>query len=1216
MKRIVMWLFALCFISSIHADDLTGVKIYINPGHGGYDSGDRSVATIPFPNTYADETGFWESSSNLTKGLHLRDLLESQNATVIMSRVANTTEDDRGLSTIAAEASANNVDAFLSIHSNAAGTTTAVNYLAFLCPGSVGENDQNFRDPITKALAETCWPHMWDNPINVWTHYSATNTKIACYVTSYTVIGKSLTVPGFLSEGSFHDYKPETHRLLNDDYRKLESHRFYNYFIDYFKGETPKTGIIAGDIRDQHIRMKNSLYLPYISGSKDQWTPINGATVELCNMSDEILQSYTVDNNYNGVYVFWDVAPGKYKLLFSADNYTPVEAEVTVEAGKTANANVTMVDVNYDPKDHRIAPDDYPDPEQDGGTQLPAKFKAEEIANNPAANLNDLNIRRSITKGDKMYVLTDDNRILIVDATTGEQQKELSTEGIEGGIRLLSDIAFTSDTILLACNMDEITLSAPTTMFKVYKWADDDATPEVLFTSLRQGNWNKGEVGRTMTVSGPIWDFKLYTTATTTGSSRQVRIIGLAYNDIDEEVVLAKYMMDKTNYTEALWGENMKFTISPFGGNRFIVDSEVMQPTEYEYNWEADDRKEMILKGTMPAEVISTESFGANYLKYAGKPLMIAPIAESGKTVGLTLFDISEGFDTPKQLWAVAPVETETATAYMMGSAIVSGYDITMSLFAQNQGISKYKTNTSDIIANIYATELKVEKEGDDYVFSFKLNENATDVELAFVYDGAVVDMVNAGAMSRGLNTITVAAASLPEIEGEGTVKLEWQIKATAESVIRVGKLTDNSERFQYYAPYGVAIDSNPESDFFGRVYMTESKGGKCAGGRTVTQGLFVLDAMLEDVTEQGTTAFNGGVTWNVSSSPYRLNVAPDGRIFIADWSDNHAGIWIADPANLDGAFTELFAGAERNSDGLASYNGVNVHGSISSCYVTGTGEDTKLYTLDEDYLVNGESKNLLQYNIGTATSWLEAPSAVVFDRSVHKKIVNANSKMMPDGRGGWWIAQYRASENENEPALLHFNGTSVDFHTGQETLIKNSRNGGLAVSADGSRIATTGQNEMNVWNATYDENGDVSGFTKALSIKNTIGGLGASSNDLAFDPAGNLYYVSNSSERLVTVSLPKGDNSFTTKAPSKHAIELNATPTGIDEVEESEVKVYAQNGLLYVEAAPGETIAIYNTAGSCIAQMVATDPVHTFDIAKKQLVIVKVGTEVVKVMM
>ena len=130
MKRIVMWLFALCFISSIHADDLTGVKIYINPGHGGYDSGDRSVATIPFPNTYADETGFWESSSNLTKGLHLRDLLESQNATVIMSRVANTTEDERGLLTIAAEASDKNVYAFLSLTCNAAGYTTSVNYLA------------------------------------------------------------------------------------------------------------------------------------------------------------------------------------------------------------------------------------------------------------------------------------------------------------------------------------------------------------------------------------------------------------------------------------------------------------------------------------------------------------------------------------------------------------------------------------------------------------------------------------------------------------------------------------------------------------------------------------------------------------------------------------------------------------------------------------------------------------------------------------------------------------------------------------------------------------------------------------------------------------------------------------------------------------------------------------------------------------------------------
>ncbi|HQP80621.1 MAG TPA: N-acetylmuramoyl-L-alanine amidase, partial [Paludibacteraceae bacterium] len=134
MKKITLSFLGVLFAFMLTATDLTGVKIYINPGHGGYNGNDRSVGTIPFPTEWTDTTGFWESSSNLTKGLELRDLLQSQNATVYMSRTDNrsgfrdngyagfehiqdSSYGDRPLSVIAAEASANNVDAFLSIHS-------------------------------------------------------------------------------------------------------------------------------------------------------------------------------------------------------------------------------------------------------------------------------------------------------------------------------------------------------------------------------------------------------------------------------------------------------------------------------------------------------------------------------------------------------------------------------------------------------------------------------------------------------------------------------------------------------------------------------------------------------------------------------------------------------------------------------------------------------------------------------------------------------------------------------------------------------------------------------------------------------------------------------------------------------------------------------------------------------------------------------------------
>ena len=64
------------------SQDFSGIKICINPGHGGYDSNDRYIA----------ETGFWESVGNLDKGLALRDILVGMNANIVMTRTTNTTQ--------------------------------------------------------------------------------------------------------------------------------------------------------------------------------------------------------------------------------------------------------------------------------------------------------------------------------------------------------------------------------------------------------------------------------------------------------------------------------------------------------------------------------------------------------------------------------------------------------------------------------------------------------------------------------------------------------------------------------------------------------------------------------------------------------------------------------------------------------------------------------------------------------------------------------------------------------------------------------------------------------------------------------------------------------------------------------------------------------------------------------------------------------------------
>ena len=75
---------------SMSAKDLTGIKFYVNPGHGSFGPNDRPMATIPYPNLSTtgmpDTLGFYESNTNLWKTLELGRKLEAAGAVVMHSR--------------------------------------------------------------------------------------------------------------------------------------------------------------------------------------------------------------------------------------------------------------------------------------------------------------------------------------------------------------------------------------------------------------------------------------------------------------------------------------------------------------------------------------------------------------------------------------------------------------------------------------------------------------------------------------------------------------------------------------------------------------------------------------------------------------------------------------------------------------------------------------------------------------------------------------------------------------------------------------------------------------------------------------------------------------------------------------------------------------------------------------------------------------------------
>ena len=166
MKKLSILLLGLAASVCVNAADMKDLKIYVNPGHGGHDSDDRWVEVPPFTNQ--DPNGFWESNSNLVKGLDLRDMLESFGANVMMSRTTNTTEDDRDLHEIGYEANAYAADFFFSIHSNATGTSAKKNQPLMLYRGFTDDPVS----PEAKVMSGILNKHLLENRITSWSSES------------------------------------------------------------------------------------------------------------------------------------------------------------------------------------------------------------------------------------------------------------------------------------------------------------------------------------------------------------------------------------------------------------------------------------------------------------------------------------------------------------------------------------------------------------------------------------------------------------------------------------------------------------------------------------------------------------------------------------------------------------------------------------------------------------------------------------------------------------------------------------------------------------------------------------------------------------------------------------------------------------------------------------------------------------------------------------
>src|SRR4051794_31075582 len=280
--------------------------------------------------------------------------------------------------------------------------------------------------------------------------------------------------------------------------------------------------------------------------------------------------------------------------------------------------------------------------------------------------------------------------------------------------------------------------------------------------------------------------------------------------------------------------------------------------------------------------------------------------------------------------------------------------------------IAALAAHSSVTLGNDYPTNLGQSANafttGQNVTLSYLLNENATGgVGVSILNASNSVVRTISGGTALGLNQVVWDGKdnsnnNLP------SGNYSFRVTSTGDTRAAWTQISTDSTLNNFELPRGVAVNTNPNSPYYGRVYVSNPRTNPTGAGRTMGDGLYMLNSDLSDTgIPGGTGPYTGGVDWTTDGTggvgPFRLQVGSDDSVYITDWSDQHSGLWQA-PAHLGGAWTEVLD----SSVGRDSLGITNVHGSISDVVISGSGANRKLYTADED-LGPGD---IIYYNIGT----------------------------------------------------------------------------------------------------------------------------------------------------------------------------------------------------------------------------------------------------------
>lgn len=322
--------------------------------------------------------------------------------------------------------------------------------------------------------------------------------------------------------------------------------------------------------------------------------------------------------------------------------------------------------------------------------------------------------------------------------------------------------------------------------------------------------------------------------------------------------------------------------------------------------------------------------------------------------------------------------------------------------------------------ANVYATNIKINggttnvsvQAGTNVSISYILNEPAS---------AGVTIKVLAGATA--VRTINIAGGSAGTTRGTNTVV--WNGKDNSSNNVSGGNysisitaassgysgwtvITDDNNDGNYgYVSYGIAVDRNTNSPYYGRVFVGNSEDHSNRGTSTNYGDYLGIQKLNADGSYADEGGFSdGGIAWLGSSlAPWKIRVSDDDKVYIVDFY-HYGEVYRFDPVISTNSMLHVL-----RTDNVGTSD-------LSGIAVVGTGANTQLWMTDDHNSV--PSAGILKYavttdgtcatndtgttGVGIGGSLDIAPYAVALDKS-----------------GNTYCVQNRPDQDDLSPRVFRF---------------------------------------------------------------------------------------------------------------------------------------------------------------------------------------------------